>query len=125
MDATLFVPHQLYGADMWPTLYVYSIPVHPLLMSNELLATVHFPYEPESAMIYALPLWLAYCEYCQVVLDGEPVELNVEYLSWSGPVHPLSPRSFKLESVNVPPIHAGYVVEGCCQIDDARMTTSL
>ena len=101
------------------------MPVHPLVGANELFSTVHLPYDEEPAVMKALPLWLAYCEYGQAVADGDPVALNVDPLSSRGPDQLLLEYNLTCVSVNEPLIHAGLVVVGDQGIDEACNITSL
>ncbi len=101
------------------------MPVHPLVGENELFSTAHLPYDEESAVMNAVPLWLAYCEYGQAVADGDPVALNVEPLSSRGPDQPLLEYNLMCVSVNEPLIHAGLVVDGVQEVDEECNITSL
>ena len=101
------------------------MPVHPLVGANVLFSTVHLPYDEEPAVMKALPLWLAYCEYGQAVADGDPVALNVDPLSSRGPDQLLLEYNLTCVSVNEPLIHAGLVVVGDQGIDEACNITSL
>ena len=92
---------------------------------NELFSTVHLPYEFDPAVMNAVPLWLAYCEYCHAVFAGDPVALKVEPLSNSGPDQLLLDSIITCVSVNEPLIHAGFVDDGVHGVEVARNLTSL